>query len=33
VPAYRHWVQYDNMHAKNVEQLYLRLERNALDAP
>jgi glyoxylase-like metal-dependent hydrolase (beta-lactamase superfamily II) len=33
VAAYRHWAQYDNMHGKNVEQLYLRLEKRALDAP
>jgi glyoxylase-like metal-dependent hydrolase (beta-lactamase superfamily II) len=33
VPAYRHWAQYANMHGKNVEQLYLRLEKGALDKP
>ena len=33
VPAYRHWSQYGNMHRKNVEQLYLRLEKARLDKP
>ena len=33
VPAYRHWAQHGNMHRKNVEQLYLRLEKKALDTP
>ena len=32
VTAYRHWAQYDNMHRKNVEALYLRLEKASLDA-
>jgi glyoxylase-like metal-dependent hydrolase (beta-lactamase superfamily II) len=32
LPAYRHWAQYDNMHGKNVEQLYLRLEKDSLNA-
>jgi glyoxylase-like metal-dependent hydrolase (beta-lactamase superfamily II) len=32
VPAFRHWAQYDNMHGKNVEQLYLRLEKAGLNA-
>ena len=32
VPAYRHWAQYDNMHRKNVEALYLRLEKAGLNA-
>lgn len=33
VPAYRDWAQYGNMHRKNVEQLYLRLEKARLDKP
>jgi glyoxylase-like metal-dependent hydrolase (beta-lactamase superfamily II) len=32
LPVYRHWAQYDNMHGKNVEQLYLRLEKDSLNA-
>jgi glyoxylase-like metal-dependent hydrolase (beta-lactamase superfamily II) len=32
VPAFRHWAQYDNMHRKNVEARYLRLEKAGLDA-
>jgi len=32
LPAFRHWAQYDNMHGKNVEQLYLRLEKDSLNA-
>ena len=33
VPAYRHWAQYGSMHRKNVEQIYLRLEKARLDKP
>ena len=33
IPAYRHWAQYEHMHRKNVEQLYLRLENAVLNAP
>lgn len=33
LPSYSHWAQYGNMHGKNVEQLYLRLEKRALNAP
>ena len=32
VPAFRHWAQYDNMHRKNVEARYLRLEKAGLEA-
>jgi glyoxylase-like metal-dependent hydrolase (beta-lactamase superfamily II) len=33
VPAYRGWALYDSVHRKNVEQLYLRLEKAALNPP
>jgi len=33
VPAYRGWALYDSLHRKNVEQLYLRLEKSVLDTP
>jgi glyoxylase-like metal-dependent hydrolase (beta-lactamase superfamily II) len=33
VPAYRGWALYDSVHGKNVEQLYLRLEKDLLDMP
>lgn len=31
LPAFRHWALYDSVHNKNVEQLYLRLEKDSLD--
>ena len=31
VVPYSHWAQYDNMHRKNVEALYLRLEKAGLE--
>lgn len=33
VPAYRGWALYDSMHGRNVEQLYLRLEKAVLGMP
>ena len=33
VPAFRNWALYDSMHRKNVEQLYIRLEKALLDSP
>lgn len=33
IPEYSHWAQYEHMHRKNVEQLYLRLENAVLNAP
>lgn len=33
VPAYRGWALYDSLHPKNVEQLYLRMEKALLDTP
>jgi glyoxylase-like metal-dependent hydrolase (beta-lactamase superfamily II) len=33
LPAYREWAMYDSMHRKNVEALYLRLERARMDKP
>jgi glyoxylase-like metal-dependent hydrolase (beta-lactamase superfamily II) len=33
VPAYRGWALYDSLHRKNVEQLYIRLEKAVLDTP
>lgn len=33
LPAYRGWALYDRVHRKNVEQLYLGLEKAVLDTP
>jgi glyoxylase-like metal-dependent hydrolase (beta-lactamase superfamily II) len=33
VPAYRGWALYDSVHRKNVEQLYLGLEKTLLNTP
>lgn len=32
LPAFRHWALYDSMHKKNVEQLYLRLEKESFNS-
>lgn len=32
LPAFRHWALYDTVHKKNVEQLYLRLEKESFNA-
>lgn len=32
LPSFRHWALYDTVHKKNVEQLYLRLEKESFNA-
>lgn len=32
LPAFRHWALYDTVHRKNVEQLYLRLEKESFNS-
>jgi hypothetical protein len=33
LPAYRGWAMYDSMHRRNVQALYLRMEKAQLDKP